>query len=55
MKTFIGLTIIAVALVVGFLYAFDKSWENRCDAYSNPELFPNPTSEMRELCPNHNF
>ena len=53
MKKIISL-LIGVILIAGFCWLFvnalDKSMDNRCEAYANPDLFPYPTEEMKKGC-----
>jgi hypothetical protein len=51
MKNFILLTILAFVLAVMFVIGFDRSWDNRCEAYANPDIYPHPTDKMKSLCP----
>jgi len=52
----IGL-LIGIALIMGFcwlvLSAFDRDMDNRCEAYTNKDLFPYPTEIMKSECPNY--
>ena len=44
-------------MIMGFcwlvLSAFDRDMDNRCEAYTNKDLFPYPTEIMKSECPNY--
>ncbi len=41
------LGVVAVLIVMGFLYAVEKSLDNRCNYYNS---LPYPTESIKELC-----